>query len=355
MMRIAALALILAGCLGGGSAPELANVTDPVAVVGTELVLDLDGTDADGDRLSYRFEALDLDLDGRASIALTPSGAGVFRWTPLAGDLGEHAIDFIVSDGDLETTVTVMITVVDPITAPVFRAPLGSGTTLDLDIASCLDVDVVVEDPDSAQVTLSRLDAIGGATLDQRDGLSATWSWCPTVEQRAITRHTIVLAADDGEHPPTIKNYIIVLRGGGGPGPAICTDDAREDDDTPAQARETSYPSHASTGDMVCAGDDDWYLVPLFTGEQLAVDLTFAQANPQEDLDLHLVRDGVDLTPCDVATPELCTIEHGQSADSNEHTAFTVPTGCDSGCDYYVVVRGYDGSSAPYAISITID
>ncbi|MBA2543165.1 MAG: hypothetical protein H0V17_26220 [Deltaproteobacteria bacterium] len=178
------------------------NVGDPVAVVGTELVLDLDGTDPDGDRLSYRFEALDLaDLDTRATIALTPSGSGVFRWTPLASDLGEHAIDFVVSDGALETTITVTITVVDPITAPIFRAPLGSGTTLDLDVSPCLEVEVVVEDPDSTQVQLAHLDEIGGATLDQRDGLSATWSWCPTVEQRAVTRHTLVISADDGEHP----------------------------------------------------------------------------------------------------------------------------------------------------------
>ncbi|MBA2539195.1 MAG: hypothetical protein H0V17_06130, partial [Deltaproteobacteria bacterium] len=154
-------------------------------------------------------------------------------------------------------------------------------------------------------------------------------------------------------HPPTLKNYIIVLRGGGAV--STCTDDARENDDTPAEARPTTYPNHASTGDMVCAGDDDWYLVPLFTGEKLTVDLTFAQANPQEDLDLHLIRDGVDLTPCDVATPELCTIEHGQSADSNEHTTFTAPAGCTAGCDYFVVVRGYDDSSAPYAISIGVE
>ena len=45
------------------------------------------GTDADGDRLSYRYKAADLhDLDGHAQITVSPSGSGVFRWTPLAAD-----------------------------------------------------------------------------------------------------------------------------------------------------------------------------------------------------------------------------------------------------------------------------
>ncbi len=352
-MRVALSCVVLVGC-ASGSAPELGSIADPVAVVGTELVLDLVGTDPDGDRLTYRFEALDLELDGRATIALTPSGSGVFRWTPLAADLGDHAIDFIVSDGDHAAIETITIAVVDPITVPIFRAPLGSGTTLDLDLASCLDVDIVVEDPDSPQLALSQQVSMAGSTLDQRDGLTATWHWCPDEAQRAITRHTLVLAADDGEHPPTIKNYIIVLRGGGDPMPT-CVDDARENDDDEAHARPTVYPSHASTGDMLCAGDDDWYLVPLFTGEKLTVDLTFEQTNPQQDLDLHLIKGGVDLTPCDVATPELCKIENGQSADSNEHSTFTAPAGCTEACSYYVVVRGYDSSTAPYAIKIDVD
>src|SRR5690348_6165827 len=90
----------LVSCVTGG-APELANVTDHVAIVGTELRIDLDGTDPDGDALSYGFRTpADLkDLHDRATVSQAPSGAGVFRWTPLASDLGEHSIDFQVSDG----------------------------------------------------------------------------------------------------------------------------------------------------------------------------------------------------------------------------------------------------------------
>jgi hypothetical protein len=351
-MRLVFL-LGLLGCVGGG-APQLSGVEDHVAVVGEELRIDLDGTDPDGDQLTYAFRAPDLpDLADRAAVNIAPSGAGVFRWTPLASDLGEHALDFTVSDGTHEIVVTITITVVNSVTSPIFRAPLGSGTTLDLDASQCVDLDIVVEDLDTAQVTITQAEpAIPGATLDQVDGQTGTWRWCPDAEQRSVSRHTLVLAADDGQNPPTLKNYIIVLRGGADTAPT-CTDDASEDDDSSAQARPTTFPSFSSTGNVTCTDDDDWYAVPLFTGEKMIVNLTFTQSNLQEDLDLHRYKDEVDETPCDADDPLPCSIANGQSADSNEHTEFTVPTGC-APCDYFVVVRGFDGSSAPYAISIEI-
>ena len=133
-----------------------------------------------------------------------------------------------------------------------------------------------------------------------------------------------------------------------------CVDDNNEDDDTYSQARPTSYPDFTSSGDVICPDDDDWYSVPLVTGDVLTVDLAFTQSTATQDLDLHLYKDSVDLTPCDVSDPTTCTVEHGQGGVSNEHTVFTVPAGCDAGCNYYVVVRGYDHSSNSYAIAIDI-
>jgi hypothetical protein len=206
---------------GSGGAPELSGLTDQVAQVGTELKIDLMGTDPDGDQLTYGFRAADLaDVNDRAAVSVSPSGAGVFRWTPLGSDVGEHAFDFTVSDGDNTTTVTINIDVRSAIgsaTAPIFRQPLGSGTTLDLARKDCIDLDIVLEDQDNAQVTLTQEEpVIEGATLNQTDGLNATWQWCPTKEQEAENRYTLVLGADDGSNPKTLKNYLLVLRGGGG-------------------------------------------------------------------------------------------------------------------------------------------
>jgi len=669
---------------GPNTAPELAAPGDQVAQVGTELTVNLDGTDQDGDHLSYGFHAADLgDLDGHAQMTQSPSGAGVFRWTPMGADVGRHAFDFTASDGNHTATVTISIDVRSAIgsaTAPVFRQPLGSGTTIDMVQQQCVDVDIVVDDQDSPRVKISQDEpVIDGAELTVHDGTTATWHWCPTREQQAESRYTLVLDADDGDNPKTVKNYLVVLHGGSGtscPGAApviahtphdvssildlaidatvtddkgvkdaplfyssmappatpldlskltqltmstvsgdrtsgvyrasvanpvahmaagtkqtlyyvfvasdnddatgscnhstvsqvytmtvtstgaadlpicaactgdaqcgagdecvrigsagatfclqacgagcpagytcsttplasvdgkmavqcvpdsgtcemstsachddtwevndtrsdashnpvltpdtydlvscpsttsatranddwfkivvpsdqrvdlqlaggpqsdldlhlyhsdgtvvtastsfdpdeeisvclpaatyyvkvngfgsarneyllaydshaescnvTCVDDAKEDDDTFSQARPTSFPTFSSTSNKICPDDDDWYKVPLFTGEVMTVDLAFSQSSDTQDLDLHLYKGSIDLTPCDVDHISTCTIEHGQSGSSNEHTTFTAPAGCDAGCDYFVVVRGFAHSSNTYGIAIGI-
>lgn len=677
--RLVAL-LVGAYACGGGQPPEL-GVEDQIAQVNTELELELFGTDPDGDALDYGFRAADLDLRDRATMTVSPSGAGVFRWTPLAADVGEHAFDFTVSDGDSTTTVTITIDVRSAIgsaTMPLFRRPLGAGTTLDLKKKNCVELQIEVDDQDTPDVALSQEEPIiEGAVLDRIDGRSATWRWCPSKTQAAETRHTLVLAADDGDNPKTTKTYVVVLRDGNGTscpgyppvithvpgdqativdlaieaqidddtglkdaplfyysltppsnppdlsqmiqlstrrvsgtpqhgvyaadvpnpvasqpagttrslyyvfvadddddaagtcdhataspvfravvtstgvanlpacesctsdvqcgagdlcaymgsagasyclqscsggcpagytcsstpvssvdgaaaeqcvpqsgscampagacvdddwenndtrgdadvnpsiatgqryelaschksgvradedwfrieldresrvtlalegGPATdldvhlyaadgalagestslaaaeqlmacvaagtyyvridgygsarnqytlqideapqtcsvtCTDDAREDDDAAAQARATTS-DFASTGNVACPYDDDWYRTVISTGDRLIVDLTFAQSTPQQDLDLHLYKAGVDLTPCDVGNAGSCTAANGQSADSNEHAEYIVPAGCEAGCEYFVVVRGFAGASAPYAISMAV-
>lgn len=686
LTSIAALATTVA--CGGGGAPELSGLTDQVAQVGTELKLELAGTDPDGDQLSYSFKAADLeDLSDRAQISVSPSGNGVFRWTPVAADVGEHAFDFTVSDGDNKTTVTINIDVKSAIgsaTAPVFRQPLGSGTTIDLVKKKCVELSIVVEDQDSAQVELAMEEPIiEGATLNQQDGLTASFMWCPTKEQEAENRYTLTISADDGSNPKTLKNYLVVLRGGTGencPGAAptithtpsnentivnltvdatfrddkglknaplfyysttppanppvlsqmiqlntikisgtnkdgvyaadvpnpvasspagtsktlyyvfvaddddditgncdhatqsqvyqmtvtstgsadlpacapctsdsqcgtgdlcvytgsmgdsycmqgcaggcpsgytcsatelysvdwnhayqcvpqsgscqaptgtcaddaneeddtrsaasanaavegplapgihdfvscpnssptgsytdddwfqikttedtkldlwlygngesdldlhlyrsdgtvlskstsltadenivkcvpagtyyikvngydrarseylldnyqtaqacatSCTDDSREDDDTYSQARSTFMP-FSSTGNVTCPNDDDWYKTRLYTGDKLVMDLTFTQSNAQQDLDLHLYKGFTDLWPCSFQDPSQCSTTRGQSATSNEHAEYTVPAGCESGCDYYVVVRGYNGASNSYGIALQV-
>jgi hypothetical protein len=331
----------------------LSTIEDQVAVVGEELRLDLDGTDPDGDRLTYKFHAPAslVEIENRTSMSVTPSGAGVFRFTPIAADLGAHAFDFIVSDGSNESVLTINIDVVASLGAPIFRQPLGTGTTLDLTKKPCIELDVVIEDYDTPAVTLTQeAPTIAGATLVQRDATHATWKWCPTTAQRAESRHTLILGADDGT-TKTIKNFLVMLREGTG---ATCTDDSREPDDNATEARATTYPSYSSSANVVCKDDDDWYEVPLYAGEVMTVDLTFVQHNASEDLDVHLYKAGVDLTPCDVTQPELCS-SNGQSADSNEHMTFTTPAACTSVCTYFVVVRGFDGAASPYDISIAIN
>jgi len=674
-------------CGPSGRAPDLSGLTDQVAQVGTELTIDLNGTDPDGDHLRYGFHAADLtDLNGHADITQSPSGTGVFRWTPLGADIGSHAFDFTASDGNNTATVTINIDVrsaIGSVTAPVFRQPLGSGTTIDVAQQMCVSLDIMIDDQDSARVKISQDDPlIDGAELTAVDGHTATWHWCPTREQQSEPRYTLSLSADDGDNPRTVKDYLVVLRSGSGtncPGtppviahtaqnvssildlaidatitddkgikdaplfyysktppttppnlsqmtqltmttvsgnrlsgvyrarvanpvaqmpagtkqtlyyvfaanddddtigscdhatlspvytmtvtstgtasspacapcssdaqcgagnecvrmgssgasyclqacgtscatgytcstsqlPSVdgkmglecvpnsgscemttttcaddtwevndtrtdashnpvltpdlydlvscpsttsttranddwykivlasdqrvdlqlaggpetdldlhlyhsdgtvvtastsldpdeeistclpaatyyvkvngfsnghgiarnayllsydshaetcnttCVDDAREDDDTYSQAR-LAYDGYTSTGNVTCPDDDDWYKVSVVTGDVLTVDLAFTQANSTQDLDIHLYKNSIDLTPCSYGNSSGCQFENGQGASSNEHASYTIGAGCTAGCDYYVVVRGYNHSSNTYGINIGI-
>ena len=201
----------------GGAPPELAPLQDQQVAVGTELVIPLMGTDPDGDDLDYQFHADVPDIDQHASITKRPDGSGLFRWTPLAADVGPWFFDFTVSDRDGKDTVTISIEVKSAVgvnSAPVFREPLGTGTTLDLAQKSCIDLGIVVEDQDSSSVVIAQEEpTINGATLTSTGGLTANWHWCPSpADISADDRYTLVLSADDLTNPKTMKHYLIVLR-----------------------------------------------------------------------------------------------------------------------------------------------
>lgn len=209
------LLLTVAAACGSGGAPDILGLGDQVAVVGQQLTLELDGVDPDGDTLIYRVEA-DIPLGGNATVTQTPSGTGLFRWTPIASDVGPHTFDFIVSDGSNDTTVTITIDVRESSGGmPVFRQPLGAGRVVNLTNDPCTMIDILVEDQDTAQVTIAEEEPkIAGAMFDQMDGTTAQWRWCPTAGQAMQSdRYTLILSADDGDNPKTIKMYVIVLGG----------------------------------------------------------------------------------------------------------------------------------------------
>ena len=85
-------------------------------------------------------------------------------------DPGARRIDFQVSDGRTTSTETVQVTVKESggVGSPVFRQPLGTGTTLDLSKHDCIDVKVLVEDTDSTEVSIDELPPfVEGAQLMQ--------------------------------------------------------------------------------------------------------------------------------------------------------------------------------------------
>ncbi len=218
-----AFALLVAavGC-GNNKAPIIEPLSDQTAVVGVEFSLQLRATDPDGDKLRFNVNAPGIpDLQTRESPATIQSfsdGVAIFRWVPTAADRSEtpYAFDFNVSDGKATSTESIQITVKDSVgSAPIFRQPLGTGTTLDLDKTDTVEVKILVEDTDSTATTISEADPpIEGGTLDQTGPFEATWKWTPTDEQIAARDHyTLTLNAEDEEGNRAIpKNYTIVLR-----------------------------------------------------------------------------------------------------------------------------------------------
>ncbi|MEO6605147.1 MAG: hypothetical protein ABIN55_06000, partial [Aeromicrobium sp.] len=129
-----------------------------------------------------------------------------------------------------------------------------------------------------------------------------------------------------------------------------CVDDTREDDNTYSQARIATLP-YTSTANKICPENDDWYKVHVNAGKTLTIDLTFTQSNSTQDLDVHLYTAGgfTDLWPCSFADPSTCSTAHGQGAVSNEHATYVSTTAAD----YFVVIRGYNGSTNGYGINLS--
>jgi hypothetical protein len=236
--RWTVLALFLAGCLDN-SAPEMLPIPAQTAHVGSRFELRIEAHDSDGDKLDFGFSSPTLSLDGRARLYELGSEA-VFAWTPLAADVGEHQIDFTASDGDAQDRESVKFTV-KPSTsaenAPVFRKPLGEGTTLDKQVTDCLRLDVMVEDPDSVQVDITQNPAIPGSELQATGPLEARFSWCPTDAQVAQAVFMLRLAADDHDNPVVKKNFTILIRSDL---PRNCPGEAPVIQHTPPPGRETT-------------------------------------------------------------------------------------------------------------------
>jgi hypothetical protein len=199
-------------------------------VVGQPLLVQLVASDPEDDPLTFSFSGPAVpDLATTASITVTPAGQAIFTFTPLASQIGLQVLDLSVSDGRDDDHVPLFIDVRGASgsgSMPVFRSPLGAGTVLDLDQTDCVELDIEIDDPDSAQITLEQAPPlIEGASLSADfDGRRGTWSWCPDRRQVELADHyTLYLVADDGDNPAVTKEFVIVLRrrkGGDCPGQA---------------------------------------------------------------------------------------------------------------------------------------
>ncbi len=163
-----------------------------------------------------RFDGPDLPGLGVTSNISTGAGGGEFQWTPLASHVGKHEFVFnLVVGGEVVDSQPTLITV-EPAddAAPVFVQP-GPGGTYDLSRNPCVAFNVEVRDNDSDEVTITAAADVplGADPISSTGPKSAMFEWCPTQDQiTASQRWAVRLSADDGEHPPTLLDHVIILR-----------------------------------------------------------------------------------------------------------------------------------------------
>lgn len=212
------VAALMLGACGGNTPPTLQPIGDQIIEVGAEMTLEIVAGDADGDDLTFSVSSDSIsDLTSRTHPpAFVPFGqtSAYFRWTPLALDVGTHTLTITVSDGKDSASQSFEVTVSAGNAVPVFRQPLGSGTTLDLSTSSCIELDILVEDPDSPNVDISLEEPIeDGYEFVQDGAVAGTFSWCPTAKQvESAERYTLNLKADDRGGHIGRKKYVVVLR-----------------------------------------------------------------------------------------------------------------------------------------------
>lgn len=87
------------------TAPVLSAIGDKTVTVNNSLSFTITATDPDGDAITY-------------SVLNLPSGAAfsgnTFSWTPQEGQAGNYSVTFIASDGQLQDSETITITVIQP-------------------------------------------------------------------------------------------------------------------------------------------------------------------------------------------------------------------------------------------------
>jgi hypothetical protein len=217
-LRALCLAALAGACAGNG--PAIDPLEDAVAAVGSEFIIELKASNDTGSDITFSFDS-NATIGERGGLNQRPGGSAVFSWTPSAQDIGAWTFDFHALDAAGKSTESITIEVKSAIgtaSLPIFRRPLGAGSTLDLNQEECLELDVQVDDQDTPEVSLEEIEPkIEGAVLVPDGPNGAIWRWCPTEAQAtAKDRYLLTIAADDSENPKSLKHYQIILRHGDG-------------------------------------------------------------------------------------------------------------------------------------------
>jgi hypothetical protein len=251
------LAVILGGLLLPACGPSSGAILQPVdartAVVGVELDLTLQVLGARDATFGYLSDLGDLATRPlKPTLDVFDGGQAVFRWTPIASDVGDHTLRFTAAAGGTVSAIDVPVTVVagaDPLR---FIEPAGDGTTLDLAAHACADVALLVDDPSATDVTLAQGDAWSDGGQLMADGpLSGKLHFCPTAAQaQAGTIFPFSFVATDASGARVEKRYTVVLGALQTPPPPPPPPTPPVCDTTTPSITHKPHPNYTGTGNL---------------------------------------------------------------------------------------------------------
>ncbi len=174
----------------GNSGPTFATIGNKEATAGTRLTFQVSASDPNGDTLTYSAPSL-------------PQGATfsgqTFDWTPAADQVGNHQVTFTVSDGQVQDSQTITITVAAapiPNSAPVLGAIGGKS----INENQPLSFTISATDADS-QDTLS----YSATGLPTGAGFAnQTFTWTPGYDQAGSYQVTFTVSDSRAQDSETV-------------------------------------------------------------------------------------------------------------------------------------------------------
>jgi len=178
------------------TAPILNAIPDKSVNEGTELVINVSATDAEGDNLVF-------SATGLPTGALFDAATRKFTWKPSSTQAGDYTVTFSVSDGKLSASTNVKITVVDANTAPTIT-PIADKT---VNTNQQLTFDIVATDGEGDNLIYAAGPLPSGATFD---AALHRFSWKPSGSQAGD--YTVTFFVSDGNSTPSIIVKIKVVK-----------------------------------------------------------------------------------------------------------------------------------------------
>ena len=161
-----------------GRPPELTSIGDRSGSEGVPISLELSASDPDGDALTYSGQNL-------------PDGATLsdqtFSWTPGYTQAGSYDVTFSVSDGALDDSETVTLTIANTNRSPSFTSTADQS----VEESAALNFTVSATDSDGDPLTYSASGLPSGATFSD-----ASFAWTPDFDQEGS--YSVTFTASDG-------------------------------------------------------------------------------------------------------------------------------------------------------------